>query len=215
MAEQAVRKHYRIHSDSVWCQIRRLYERGRAPSEICRAFGVSKSTLMTRRRRESWSQSRFLGRQLNDCSPDVSRTGASGHMPAMRSCGKADGTPALVLGPLEATRDRDVLVRVHGPSEDTVPRSAGEPTLELVDCLRCWVEELVAETGLESGTLLQRTRAMVDLASAIERLQKIERTALLGGANTSSPQTPVVIVVPAKLNEEDWCTATATSMASG
>jgi hypothetical protein len=48
----------------------------------------------------------------------------------------------------------------------------------------------------------------VDLATALEKLQKIERVALGLDAGRPQPGTQFVIVVPGKLREDEWTATT-------
>ncbi|MBK6898255.1 MAG: hypothetical protein IPH09_02970 [bacterium] len=63
---------------------------------------------------------------------------------------------------------------------------------------------MTMDLNLGAGETGRRSRAAVDLATAVEKLQRIERTALQMHNTDTSDRSPVVIVVPAKMELGAW-----------
>jgi hypothetical protein len=213
MTDLLVQKRYRVLPEAIWEQIRRQYEQGRAPSELCRAYGVSKSTLFGRRDRESWK--RNYRHHAHFAAPAGLSSEAVGTADPRFGEGvlfaaDRDARPELVSS---MNVDEGVLAcPSEQPSPGTVPISPARRQDELLDltrCLRYRIEEMLGDERLGAGSQGRQSRAAVDLATALEKLQKIERVAM--GLDSGSPRTgtQVVIVVPAKMSEDEWGAAVA------
>jgi hypothetical protein len=79
-------------------------------------------------------------------------------------------------------------------------------TLDLVQTLAERLKRLLSSPQLvaEAMPLRDRTKSLLDLANALERLQKIERTAMGLDTGQGGATGTVVIIVPGKQSEEEW-----------
>jgi hypothetical protein len=118
----------------------------------------------------------------------------------------------VALEAVEMTRRKDVLAlppvgeAAQNPVQKRLVDSA-RANLALVDSGIRAMRELLLSAQLRNDDLplKDRTKALLDLCNCLERLQKIERTALgLDRSDGQAGTTNVVIVVPAKLSEADW-----------
>jgi len=81
--------------------------------------------------------------------------------------------------------------------------------LELAHTLHHKLMSISLEDGLGAGPQGSRSRAAVDFATALEKVQKIERRALEMDQPGSQITSQVVILVPQKLGVEEWEKAAA------
>ena len=160
-----------------WARIRRLYERGVPPREICDRFGVSRSTLMSRRKRERWA----VLQDQNDRLP-------------------------VPVAPDRRQVSEPVMAASDEPAAESPVRIGPDLTsdLRLVRDLRERIEELLAESNLGMGSRGRVSRSALDLAQAIEKLQKIERTALGLDQRANEHRPHCIVLVPPKMAEEEW-----------
>ncbi len=207
MCANVVRNRYRILPREVWSEIRRQYISGSRPAEICRRFGVSRSTLTTRRDVEGWEAQRaeivkcrrglYCSDQPEQGSLDIATTTPR---PLLDAVDVQGGQHAL-----QGTRRR-ARSDVRNGREDGALDNASvlqEAYQELTEALTQQVDRLEAGNVLESESATRPSRTILDAMTALEKLQKIERLAL--GMDDGRPRAPsVVIVVPGKLSEEEW-----------
>lgn len=208
MCAKTIRKPYRILSPELWTEIRRQYIAGIGPAEICRRFGVPRSTLTTRRSEEDWDTQRdqlqavrhrleascsaseeqlHAGRDVLDVCPAPSR-GGSGEQ----------------LWPHAPTTNGDD-VRTFRTDDPTVgPGSLQEAYLEFSEVMHLMVELMVSDESLGGRCGTRPTRNILEAARALEKLQQVERAALGLDSLASAPATRGVIVVPSKLSIEEW-----------
>lgn len=200
---------YRILPPEVWIEIRRMYEEGRPAWLICREFGIGKSTLMERRRRENWRCKSIYDNSLPDDggegnSPEGDATdGVYGDAELENAAG---GTSAESgLQPIPARTPPDALASAGDPAVN--PAAVQEVTrshLRLAATIRRKITALLVEPELGAGTGNRRSRAALDAATALEKLQRVERVALGMNEREIAPTTRVVIMVPPKLDPETW-----------
>lgn len=198
---------YRLLPPEVWSEVRQSYESGRPPTLICREFGIGKSTLMERRRRESWARSPLRVQQMGDCAAadERLRDGAGGGWPGQE--GEHAVTELDLLGtavqpdPGQAAADPPVSLE---PARSAEERAITRSHLRLASTLRHRINSLLLEDELGAGTGNRRSRAVLDAATALEKLQRVERVALGMHERDVAPRTNVVILVPPKLTPEEW-----------
>jgi hypothetical protein len=195
-----------------WREIRRRYEAGAPTSSLCRAYGVPASTFHNRRRREGWL--RELPSPQGDA--DAAAVGWSILPGATDQAGVAiEGNSTLMARATEKVRT------LPNQQASTLPPSGRPPDvhlgansalevnashLRLAANLRRRVLELIEENDLGAAPGRQ-SRALTDLATAIERLQRVERKALEMDERGADQRPNVIIVVPTKLSEEEWLRA--------
>lgn len=217
MSTSMVPSRYRILPEEVWSEVRRQYERGRSPLELCRLYGISKSTFMGRRRRDNWSRQASNCKRLGrDSAPGARGTsvGATAGRRLEQPVRVPSGSLEQELAPDLCDRVQALAATVATPAvQVSIPSVNNEELLGLTRCLRFRIEGMLADERLGAGPQGRRSRAVVDLATALEKLLKIERTVLGidGGLQRSGPQ--VVIVVPAKLSDEEWAAAVSNRIA--
>ncbi len=205
------RKPYRILSQEVWAEIRRQYIAGCGPAEICRRFGVARSTLTSRRAKEGWDELCVeLGRIRSQKESLVSGS------PLAAEQEKAGEDPPFRFS-YESTEDQ-VMAHGRGVGEDgarnldtnDVARRAdavNDAYLALAGALRRRVDAVTAEQCLAPGQSQRPHRDVLDAANALEKLQRVERTALGLNNHDSAPRTNVVILVPPKMDPGEWQSA--------
>lgn len=202
------RNSYRILPNEIWSEIRRQFVAGMGPAEICRRFGVARSTLSTRRKAGNWDDQRRVARQIRaECAAPAMGSGKQGG-------GEKDGLPDQ-LAALDPA--------VQEPLWEQDPGGAGHPVrnpdregswsrkieevrlahVSLAAALRRRLDLLVAEGALGVTPGARPSRDVLDVATALEKLQRIERTAL-GVDDQKIGTRDVVIVIPAKLSTEEW-----------
>ena len=176
-----------------WNLIRRRYEAGEAPRGLAAEFGVAESTLFRRRSEEQWTRSAptaeapaglAVAHELCAATAAVERAaGARQELgPALAVC-PAGGAP--VTAAPEA-------------------RAASAEHLATARRLQRRINQLLSGDCLGASADRQ-PQAVKDLATALERLQKVERLALgLDTAATPERAAGLVIVIPAKLSPEEW-----------
>ncbi len=190
-------KRYATMPSSTWIMIRRHYEQGVPPAELCRRYGVSQSTLFSRRKREEWE------RVKSDCA-------IAGEMSfvSMTTSPHTDEAPAQLSVVTGDTTNKQLSVCVgdFAPPASTASRgiAVSEAHLRMAADLRLRIDELTTDIDLGAGTHGRRSRAAVDLATAVEKLQKIERTALGLDHSNVDVRSQVVIIVPQKMDQETW-----------
>lgn len=198
---------YRMLPPEVWSEVRQLYESGRPPTLICREFGVGKSTLQERRRREGWVRSPLSVQQMGDCAvvDEQLHNGADiGRQGGMREevVTEVDGMGfALQPDPGRAVGDMSVSVE---PARAAEERAVTRSHLGLSYTIKNRIRLLLLEPDLGAGSGGRRSRAALDAATALEKLQRIERVALGVNEQGASPRANVVILVPPKLTPEEW-----------
>lgn len=183
---------YHKLDENEWKLIRHRYEAGEAPRGLAAEFGIAESTLFRRRSQEQWTRSAPLAR-----------------------------TPAAVAVAHELCAATAAVERAAGQPLDqelcAIPcLTGGALPAAAPEVLAASAEHLVTARRLQrrinqllSGDFLgasadRQPQAVKDLATALERLQKVERLAL--GLDTAAPERAagLVIVIPAKLSPEQW-----------
>lgn len=176
----------------LWDEIQLRYESGQPVLEILKAYGVPESTFHWRRKREGWIR--------RDTAAALQAVAAAAKNP----------TPNNVSTAVEMLERRTAEhVQLMGPDGPAAPASQSPEarrTLDLVHGLADRLRRLLKSPQLvaEATPLRDRTKALLDLANALERLQKIERTAMGLDTGQASAAGTVVIVVPGKQSEEEW-----------
>lgn len=201
-------KQYGILPCEVWAEVRRQYIAGIGPAELCRRFGVARSTLTTKRARERWDDQRAAAQRLrNECISASTLTDRS-------ESGRALGSsPQLMVSDEGDPQQLNVrtagwlpsAVRTGAEPENSIRIGAtNDAYFKLAGALRRRIDLLVAEQALGTSPSARPSRDLLDAASALEKLQRVERLAL--GLNDREPATKssVVILVPSKLTPEEW-----------
>ena len=213
MATKARRKRYTLLSRDTWQHIRQLYESGTSPAELCRRFRISQSTLFSRRRREGWCPS--VAPVGDSCTPGLltdptieitSPSGECRHRPG-QDPESSSSTPIFVAPELVTEGEPKVCPPGIDGSRTQYRYEVTQDHLRMARDLRARIEELTHDLDLGAGTHGRRSRAAVDLATATEKLQKIERSALGMDRHDQVDRPKMVIVVPAKLSETEWTRA--------
>lgn len=171
--------------------MRERYETGTPVLEILQAYGASESTFHWRRKHEGWTRR---------------DTGAA--LAAVAAAAK-DPSPENVQQAVAVLERR---VGEHVSSSTPAAPAAGavsleaRRTLDLVQTLAERLKRLLSSPQLvaEAMPLRDRTKSLLDLANALERLQKIERTAMGLDTGQGGATGTVVIIVPGKQSEEEW-----------
>jgi len=182
----------------VWAEIRARYERGDNVHEIWADYGVPESTFHWRRRYENWKR-----RDTVAAAQAVAR--------AAKQPTAANITAAV--DQLEARMEQHVLasgaprpttIAPAAPPARALPAEARR-TLALVGLMVSKLQRLLQSPQLleEGVSLRDRSKSLLDMTNALERLQKVERTALGLDQGPVTAGT-VVIVVPRKESEEEW-----------
>lgn len=208
MSTNAVRKPYAIQSRDVWSEIRRQYLGGVRPAELCRRFGLARSTLTTRRSVEGWDEQRLVLQRIKQPSGPLRRapvpteedvTVVAQDPPAGANYVSLEPDPGRAL---EVT---DIAVRNVAEAASSARASAvNDAYLELAGSLRRRIDLMVTEDSIGTAPGARPSRDVLDAASALEKLQKVERTALGLEAHAAAGPQNVIIVVPPKLSPEVW-----------
>ena len=208
MRAKTVRKPYRILSPEVWAEIRRQYIAGISPAEICRRFGVPRSTLTTRRSAEGWDtqreQLKAIRHRLDssgaaaDEQHKVGQEGSDARLPHSRA---DHGERLYARAPMASGDD------VRTCRADTPPSGTGalqDAYREFAGVMNLLVELMVSDEALWTASGSRPSRNILEAAKALEKLQRVERAALGLDERSSSGRTSGVIVLPAKLTVEEW-----------
>lgn len=207
MAANQLRTGYEKISAQAWEHMRRLYEGGASPGDLCARFRVSQSTFFSRRKREHWRQNLGIERPEGFgflASGDTGDRGPGGsQVNDSRSPSRAEPqdleSQFVVAEPLAA-----VSPWPPPPTLSSQQVAVNQKHLTLARNLRERIDELTMDLNLGAGEAGRRSRAVVDLATAVEKLQRIERTALQMHSTDSGDRPPVVIVVPGKMELGAW-----------
>ena len=200
---------YRILPPEVWIEIRRMYEEGRPAWLLCREFGIGKSTLMERRRREEWCLKSLLNNTLSEVEgvQDRAGYGTAGGVPGDGDPEDVDETAVAESGvqPHPARTPPDGLASGDAPAVSrAVVQDVTRSHLRMAATIRRRITALLLEEELGAGTGNRRSRAALDAATALEKLQRVERVALGMNEREIAPTASVVIMVPPKLDPEAW-----------
>ena len=76
--------------------------------------------------------------------------------------------------------------------------------LEIASVLRYKLDQLMADEYVGAGPQGRMSRSILDLATTLEKLQRIERRALAMDEPGARSCQQVVILVPNKLTEDEW-----------
>ena len=76
--------------------------------------------------------------------------------------------------------------------------------LEIASVLRYKLDQLMADERVGAGPQGRRSRSLLDLATTLEKLQRVERRALAMDEPGVPAHQQVIIVVPHKLSEDEW-----------
>lgn len=208
MPTKSARNQYRILPREIWHEIQRQYLAGRRPAEICRRFGVPRSTLTSRRIAGSWDTQREEFRRIRDDLGSIGpQAGADGRpcLGAQQSDGQHSGVSARERLYRRTPASYRSGARNCGP--DAAADGASDLQVayrEFSAVLRHWIELMVGEEAAGCSAGIRPSRIVLDAIRALERLQLAERAAL-GIEKCSQPEpSNVVIVVPAKLSFEEW-----------
>ena len=199
MAAKSLQKPYRILPPATWKQIRHQYEAGHSPTLLCEQYKISQSTFFSRRNREGWV---LPG---SDHGPGTTET-SEVTLPRFSDLDAESGN--------RAQDPRSPCEQFPRQTGKTVPQncepvpsgldSTSESHLSMAQVLKHRIDRLAADERLGSGPQGRMSRAVVDLATAVEKLQRIERKALGMDTGAGDVRQQVVIIVPQKLSEEDW-----------
>lgn len=194
---------YNLLPADTWKHIRQLYESGLSPAEICRRFRIKKTTLFSRRRREGWELNRQSTNELaaihSIVEPDNSLVTIESDSEMCLGSEEATALDPVPAEPVDHVRSLAPNLLPPVPSEYIT-----QDQLRLARDLRARIEELIHDLDLGAGTHGRRSRAAVDLATAVEKIQKIERTAMGVDKADNSDQMVGVILATGKLSEDEW-----------
>lgn len=182
----------------LWNEIRHKWEHGAKSSDLIRTYDIPSATFYKRLHKEGWVQhvSDAMIQAITEAAKDPSPLNLSRAVEAVDDRRRADvmalARPGLAPAPA-------------GPEAQRLQESAAA-TLRLADTTLKRVRDLLASKQLhdEALPLKDRTKAVLDLVNVLERLQKIERTALGMDAGQQAGNVNVVIMVPGKMDEDQW-----------
>ena len=209
MKSKSTRKPYRKLPPETWKQIRRDYEGGGSPELLCRQYGLNTSTLFARRKKEGWSRNESVP------GPGVNPGGGTGGLDGLATGATQPPSPAMgglqVGGHGACTGPEQEHVR-SGMGDLLTPRSesglqqdkiaVNQSHLSLASSLRHRIGQLAGDQRLGAGPQGRMSRAAVDLATAIEKVQKIERRALEMDDGPPVNNVQMVILAPAKMDPD-------------
>ena len=202
MATKLIRKPYQKVPPTTWEMIRRRYESGQSPLLMCQQWGISPSTFFSRCKREGWT--RVSG---NSADPPQSHLDQPAPRASASTCSlsaRPIDEPFISLEPVLPTR---------GGAAPTTPEFASMVAsgdaltachLETANVLRYKLDQMMAAEHVGAGPQGRKSRSLLDLVTALEKLQRIERTALAMDQPGSGACPQVVILVPHKLDEDEW-----------
>ncbi len=202
MATKSIRKPYQKVPPTTWDMIRRRYESGQSPLMMCQQWGITPSTFFSRRKREGWS--RVFGNSADVSQSHVEQPVFRATTTARSSSARSIDEPFVSLEPVLPTR---------GEAASTTPEFASLAAsgdaltachLETACVLRYKLDQMMADEHVGAGPQGRKSRSLLDLVTALEKLQRIERTALAMDQPGSGACPQVVILVPHKLDEDEW-----------
>ncbi len=179
---------------SIWDEVREKWEAGASANSLIKGYGIPISTFYRRAKKESWHP------HCPDGSP-----GRTNAMP--NSLIESELVPFREI--LDTKPASDVLALL--PPPDSTPEAArlaesARRALRTLDTILTRVRDSLGSPQLrdEGVALKDRTKALLDLCTILEKVQKVERTALGAETDRAGPAGTLVIVVPQKLSEEEW-----------
>jgi len=208
MHSETRRSSYRIQPSGIWRTVRQLYESGRSPSELCQQFGIRRSTFFSRRRREGWVNGNQESRHFSGKNQPISIDQENGALEGRTHCIEAQihgqkvssRIPQELLLPETqpaASPDPD-------PEYESIALAITDDHLRMAQQIRFRIEGLTADERLGAGPQGRQSRAAVDLATALEKVQKVERMALGLDKRDKPASVNAVIIVPPKMTETEW-----------
>ncbi len=185
--------------EEVWTSIRQRYEQGTPVKELIAEYAMNESTFHWRRKHHNWAQPRqraseALKRAVKDPTPD--RVG--------------EALDILESNPIE----HDTSGSPPVPAPDDERSLANTRTMVLIRSLYVRLEALLRapEVTSKDTAYRDRTRGLLDITNALERIQKIERKALgLDEGLTAVPGT-VIIMAPGKEKQDEWSNVEAVNV---
>lgn len=202
MTANPVRKAYKKVAPAIWQTIRRQYEAGQSPTLLCQQYGISPSTFFTRRKHEGWEQ---VATDLPKA--DILATGG-----AEAQLSDLDGTPDFcdqidcsdAQEPVYADMGGDLSTNSELPLQMPSTEVISARHVEIASVLQYKLDQLLADEYIGAGPQGRKSRSLLDLATTLEKLQRIERKALAMDEPGAQSTQRVVILVPQKLDEDEW-----------
>ena len=196
------RGNYRRISKETWEIVRRRYEDGESPALLCQQFSIRDSTFYDRRKKEGWAVAP---------PPAPRKPAANDHHAELDAppVELASGAATMPVNSETAPREQ---VSAQAPSTSPlaqIVRRVSEDHLRMSSNLRYRMDEMTADESLGTGPQGRTSRSLVDMATALEKIQRIERKALGMDMEGARPTQQVIVIVPQKMDPDEWGQAAA------